>query len=183
MQNIIICLLVGFIFHINGAGFGASFGAMVGARVAHAETRPAITPALQLTILSAKNSGRIYLQIIAAQHADDFPSTTSHIRMSYQFDSQNPTQILTLPEGIYAIAAFHDLNDDGKLNRNHVTLPIEPYGFSNNARRRFGPAKFTDAQFTIIDGNTTHMTINLKRDIAMEIFIIISTILTLGRLL
>ncbi|MCH9852515.1 MAG: DUF2141 domain-containing protein [Alphaproteobacteria bacterium] len=148
-----ICL-IGIIFHITGAGFGA--------RVAHAETRPIITPALQLTVLSTKSSGRVYLQIIPTQHAADFPSATSHISMNYLFDSKNPTQILALPDGIYAISAFHDLNDDGELNRNLVGLPTEPYGFSNDARGTFGPAKFADAQFTITADKITHLTINLK---------------------
>ncbi|MCH9844643.1 MAG: DUF2141 domain-containing protein [Alphaproteobacteria bacterium] len=150
MKNIFITLLISIIFYSNSA------------IIAHAETRSAIAPALQLTFLSTKSSGRIYLQIIPAQHADDFPSATSHISMNYVFDSKNPTQIVALPDGVYAISAFHDLNDDGELNSNIVGLPTEPYGFSNDARGKFGPAKFTDAQFTITADKITHLTINLK---------------------
>ncbi|PHI21543.1 hypothetical protein CEQ90_01645 [Lewinellaceae bacterium SD302] len=35
-----------------------------------------------------------------------------------------------LPEGDFAIAAYHDLNNDGKLNRNFFGVPSEPYAFS-----------------------------------------------------
>ena len=43
-----------------------------------------------------------------------------------------------LPESI-SIAAFHDENDDGNLNKNAVGFPSERYGFSRNARGLTGP--------------------------------------------
>jgi uncharacterized protein (DUF2141 family) len=42
--------------------------------------------------------------------------------------------------GSYAIAIFHDLNGDGKLDRNLLGLPNEPYGFSNDVGRRGIPS-------------------------------------------
>jgi uncharacterized protein (DUF2141 family) len=51
--------------------------------------------------------------------------------------------------GTYAIKAFHDKNGNGKLDKNFMGIPNEPYGFSNNARAEFGPAKWDDAKFTI----------------------------------
>ena len=50
-----------------------------------------------------------------------------------------------------AIAVFQDLNDDGKLTKNGFGLPIEPYGFSNNARGLLGPPSFSQAMFKIDD--------------------------------
>lgn len=38
-----------------------------------------------------------------------------------------------LPE-TFAIAAYHDLDNNGELNRALFNAPVEPYGFSNNAR-------------------------------------------------
>lgn len=37
-----------------------------------------------------------------------------------------------LPPGKYAIAAFVDVNGDGKLNTNMLGIPVEPYGFSGS---------------------------------------------------
>lgn len=48
-----------------------------------------------------------------------------------------------LPEKI-AIAAFHDENDDGALNRNRFGIPAERYGFSRNARGLTGPPTFNE---------------------------------------
>lgn len=55
---------------------------------------------------------------------------------------------LTLPLGTYAISAYHDMNNDSKLNVNFLGIPKEPYGFSNNPRRGIGPASFSESSFT-----------------------------------
>ena len=49
--------------------------------------------------------------------------------------------------GTYAIKVYQDKNVNGELDTNFIGIPKEPYGFSNNARGRFGPAKWDDAQF------------------------------------
>jgi uncharacterized protein (DUF2141 family) len=54
-----------------------------------------------------------------------------------------------------AIAVFQDLNGDGKLTKNSFGLPVEPYGFSNNARSLLGPPSFSRAAFTMNDEVTS----------------------------
>jgi uncharacterized protein (DUF2141 family) len=54
-----------------------------------------------------------------------------------------------LPPGRYAIAAFHDADGDGRLSLWPIGLPREAYGFSNDARGRFGPPTFDRAAFTL----------------------------------
>jgi uncharacterized protein (DUF2141 family) len=57
---------------------------------------------------------------------------------------------LSLPDSsTTGIAIFQDLNGDGKLTKNGFGLPIEPYGFSNNARSTFGPPSFSQAAFKV----------------------------------
>jgi len=51
--------------------------------------------------------------------------------------------------GSYAVSAFHDRDGNGKLNRNLVGIPTEPYGFSRNARGRTGPPSFDDAKIDV----------------------------------
>lgn len=50
-----------------------------------------------------------------------------------------------LPPGRYAVAVFHDVNDNGKLDTNLMSMPTEPYGFSNDAVGNFGPPGFEQA--------------------------------------
>ncbi len=58
-------------------------------------------------------------------------------------------EVEQLPFGEYAIAIYHDKNTNGKLDTNILGIPKERYGFSNNARGRFGPASWSDAMFVV----------------------------------
>jgi len=52
-----------------------------------------------------------------------------------------------LPGGTYAASAYHDEDDDGALDTNLFGAPSEPFGFSNDARARFGRPDFAEAAF------------------------------------
>jgi uncharacterized protein (DUF2141 family) len=56
--------------------------------------------------------------------------------------------------GTYAVAVFHDLNGNGRLDRNFIGLPNEPYGFSNDVGRRGAP-NFDGALITVKEPATT----------------------------
>lgn len=66
-----------------------------------------------------------------------------------------------IPAGDYGIKLFHDVDGDGKMATNPFGMPIEPFGFSNNAPAKFGPAVWADAKFTVSAPATTH-TIKLQ---------------------
>lgn len=61
-----------------------------------------------------------------------------------------------LPFGEYAIAVYHDKNANGKLDTNFLGIPKERYGFSNNARGKFGPASWNDSNFTFSSDQKEH---------------------------
>lgn len=61
---------------------------------------------------------------------------------------------LTLPPGRYAIIAYHDENDNGLLDKSTLSIPLEGYGFSNNARGFFSAPSFDAAAVTVGEGNT-----------------------------
>jgi uncharacterized protein (DUF2141 family) len=54
-----------------------------------------------------------------------------------------------LDAGSYAVAIYHDRNNDELLNRGTFDLPLEGYGFSNDAPARNGPADYEDAVFVL----------------------------------
>ena len=56
--------------------------------------------------------------------------------------------------GSYGIAVFHDTNGNGKLDRNFIGLPSEPYGFSNDVGRRGAP-NFDAARIVVREPSTT----------------------------
>ena len=67
-----------------------------------------------------------------------------------------------IPIGKYAIAAFQDVNVDGKLNKSRFGVPSEPYGFSLNKFGKFGAPKFEKVSFEVKEGEDLSLTIELK---------------------
>ncbi|MEY4604102.1 MAG: hypothetical protein RIT43_1394 [Bacteroidota bacterium] len=61
--------------------------------------------------------------------------------------------------GTYAVAVFHDRNNNGKLDKNMLGIPVERYGFSNNARETFSAPSFGSAS------------VELQKDRAIAIFV------------
>ena len=66
-----------------------------------------------------------------------------------------------IPYGTYAIKLYHDKNGNDELDTNFLGIPKEPYGFSNNARGTFGPAKWDDAKF-VFNAKSMSMEIEVK---------------------
>ncbi|SEL64661.1 Uncharacterized conserved protein, DUF2141 family [Maribacter orientalis] len=56
--------------------------------------------------------------------------------------------ITDLPDGEYAIAIFHDVNDNKNLDTNILGIPKEQVAFSNGKMKMFGPPKFEECVFT-----------------------------------
>jgi uncharacterized protein (DUF2141 family) len=67
-----------------------------------------------------------------------------------------------VPAGPFAISAFHDKNDDKKLNTNVVGAPSEPYGFSADARGTFSAPSFDEARLELAADETKQITIQIK---------------------
>ncbi|MGV7207718.1 DUF2141 domain-containing protein [Oxalobacteraceae bacterium A2-2] len=66
-----------------------------------------------------------------------------------------------LAPGDYALVVLHDANGNGKMDANMMGMPVEDYGFSNNALGKMGPPSFEQARITVpADGLAT--SINLK---------------------
>jgi len=57
-----------------------------------------------------------------------------------------------LRPGVYAVKSFHDRDGNGRMNFNPLGMPLEPYGFSNNARAPFGPPPWRRAAFEVKPG-------------------------------
>jgi len=65
-----------------------------------------------------------------------------------------------VPFDTYAIAIFHDINSNTKLDKNFLGIPKEGYAFSNNLFGAFGsPPGFKDASFQITGDKTIKITV------------------------
>ena len=67
-----------------------------------------------------------------------------------------------LRPGQYAVAVFHDENGNDEFDQGVFGIPLETYGFSNDARGFFSAPKFSDARFELRGPQTT-ISITLAR--------------------
>lgn len=72
------------------------------------------------------------------------------------------TSFTNVPDGIYAVSAFHDENNDNEFDMLFGFIPMEDYGNSNNVPARYGPPKWEDAKFEIKGGKTIKLEIKLE---------------------
>jgi len=54
-----------------------------------------------------------------------------------------------VPPGTWAVLAYQDDNGNNELDRNLIGIPKEAYGFSRDARGKFGPPSFEDAAIEV----------------------------------
>lgn len=64
--------------------------------------------------------------------------------------------------GRYAIALLHDENGNGKADRAAMMIPTEGFGFSRDAKVRFGPPKFGAAAFEVAPGTSEKLVIRMR---------------------
>jgi uncharacterized protein (DUF2141 family) len=116
---------------------------------------------LSLSTASKKGSGLVYLTVF--QSGKGFPDNASQAVRALKIPLQQGVArtVLNLPRGRYAIAAFYDADGNGKLSKNLVGAPSEPYGFSNNVRALFSAPSFPEAAFDL-HGGTSEIRMELK---------------------
>jgi uncharacterized protein (DUF2141 family) len=63
--------------------------------------------------------------------------------------------------GTYAIQAYQDTNSNDRMDTSWIGLPLEPYGFSRDARPVMSKPGFARVKFEVADG-TTVQTLRLQ---------------------
>ncbi|GAB3913513.1 DUF2141 domain-containing protein [Larkinella knui] len=91
---------------------------------------------------------------------DNFPMGCKPV-VSQTVEVTGSSVKITFPvkPGDYAIALFHDVNGNGKMDKKAFGIPKEPYGFSNNYHPRLSGPAFDDCRVRI---NETGKTISIK---------------------
>ena len=96
-------------------------------------------------------SGRVYLALFSPDKGAPFPEEEGMILGGWRLASTKTLAVTYhgLPDGKYAVTAFHDENGNGEMDFNVLGIPIEGYGFSNDAAGFMGPPKFDQAAVTV----------------------------------
>jgi uncharacterized protein (DUF2141 family) len=113
-----------------------------------------------LTIeISGITPGRGQIYVAVYDRPETFP-TAGQQQTGQILESSGQSLVVhfkDLPPGEYAAVAFQDVNGNGKLDKNFIGMPTEPYGFSNAARGAAGPPKFSAAAVTLNPDGTTRI--------------------------
>ncbi|WP_085318115.1 DUF2141 domain-containing protein [Derxia lacustris] len=96
-------------------------------------------------------SQRGHLAVALYNRADGFPAEAGGVQAQRVAPAAGRSSVVfrNLAPGNYAVAVYHDENDNQKLDRGLFGIPKEPYGFSNDARGTAGPPEFRDARFAV----------------------------------
>jgi uncharacterized protein (DUF2141 family) len=81
------------------------------------------------------------------------PSRFAAVALRANAAMKSAVVLTNLDPGQYTIILFHDENGNGKLDKNALGVPTEPYGFSNNVRGFLGPPDFEEAIMEINAGD------------------------------
>ncbi|HWA69190.1 MAG TPA: DUF2141 domain-containing protein [Rhizomicrobium sp.] len=58
-----------------------------------------------------------------------------------------------IPPGTYAVQAFQDVNSNNKMDTSWLGLPLEPFGFSRDARPFLSKPSFDEVKFILAAGD------------------------------
>ena len=112
-------------------------------------------PAADLTIEVRgirSGDGRVLVAVHGPATKDTFPSGDGVVgRRQPARPGAVRFVVGDLSPGRYAVAAFHDANDNGELDTNLLGIPSEGYGIGNDAGAAFGPPSFESAAVTVGD--------------------------------
>ncbi len=97
------------------------------------------------------NTGRLYVALHSDAMATEFPAESSRVSGIWRMVRGDTMRVVfaDLPPGRYAVSAYHDADNDQRMNTNLLGVPTEAAGFSNDAAGMMGPPDFDDAAVVV----------------------------------
>ncbi len=105
------------------------------------------------------NKGQAYVALFNS--SETFPQYGKQLNGKIVAIDQLKSKVnfTNLSPGSYAIAVYHDVNKNDKLDKNVLGMPTESYGFSNNARATFSAPSYQDAKVSCTKDKTINITV------------------------
>jgi uncharacterized protein (DUF2141 family) len=109
---------------------------------------------LVIRITNIKDTSGKPLLVGVYAKTDDFPGyNKSSYNKKVLAKTSEVTVTFKLPPGEYAVGLMHDLNENGRIDKNWVGYPSEPFGFSKNFKPMMGAPKFSDCSIDLRQGS------------------------------
>jgi uncharacterized protein (DUF2141 family) len=110
------------------------------------------TATLTVHVLNVAEGGTVRLGLYGRAN---YPDDNSEPTASADVKAVAGETVITLhdvPPGVYAIETYQDINDNDKMDTTWLGLPLEPYGFSRDARPFLSKPPFSQVKFTLAAG-------------------------------
>jgi uncharacterized protein (DUF2141 family) len=154
----IVCALI-----FGQSGYKKAYAAEETATSCAVANAPAAGPRLYITATGARRiAGNITFTLYGANPARFLAHKGKLALVHVPLSSTEAVGcfVVSAP-GVYAVAIYHDENNDHHFGRTLIGLPAEGYGFSNNARVLLASPSFKSVQFPVGPGDT-HIAIKLR---------------------
>lgn len=107
---------------------------------------------LEFTIEGIKsNKGKIYIQLFKGeenyQNNNAYLSSIAIAKQGQVTITFNGLVVDDLGNDDYGIRYYHDENDNASMETNLFGMPLEGYGYSNNAKANYGPVGYSHIKF------------------------------------
>ncbi|OEK06935.1 DUF2141 domain-containing protein [Roseivirga misakiensis] len=101
-----------------------------------------------------------YVMVALHNGETEFPGDDAFMTKSIAVEKGSVEIVFEeVPVGEYAIAVMHDENSNEELDFNSYGMPLEGYGFSNEAQGEMGPPDFDDAAFEVTEDSDQYVEI------------------------
>jgi uncharacterized protein (DUF2141 family) len=118
---------------------------------AQTPTLPSVTSRLVVNVNGIRNAkGKVVIGLWKSK--DGFPKDASKALNVATVEIANGTATAVfrdLPHGDYAVATYHDENNNGKMDSNLFGVPTEGVGTSNDAHSGFSAPSFEQCRFSV----------------------------------
>ena len=117
---------------------------------------PATAPRLDVVVTGARSvAGNVTFTLYGSNPAAFLAHRGSIALIRSPLSADGAAACFAVPAaGTYAVAVYHDENDNHHFDRTLIGLPAEGYGFSNDAPIRLGPPSFAAVRFQVGSGET-----------------------------
>jgi uncharacterized protein (DUF2141 family) len=98
-----------------------------------------------------------------------YPDDDAKALASADVPAQPGETVITLNNiapGTYAIQAFQDINSNDKMDTSWFGFPLEPFGFSRDAKPRLSKPRFAAVKFEVVSGMNVQ-TLHLQDSISL----------------
>ena len=114
---------------------------------------------LTVSLDNPPKSGTVEFQLFDS--ANSFGALRNPFRtIRYDVDAGELFTIEDIPPGEYALFVYHDQNENKRVDKNFIGIPVEPIGFSNRYAPR-APPSFSRAAFLLEDDEARHFDVEL----------------------